>query len=154
MPGQDDGAIHLNHYLTYIGGFWDIKQFYAVTVSLHPTEHKLLTEKGLCPFKYLRFKLESLGYKGCIVSEYTKKKVPHVHGILTIPSFDLLMKITTKSGKFKYFMDTRMEVSNVIKPLTTKQSINGWSDYMLKCIPSLNVIEWMEKYQAQATSEY
>lgn len=126
--------------------YLDLIKMYAITVSLHPSEVKVLKDHGRDPFDYLRFKLDYLGYKGLIVSEYTKKKVEHIHGIVWKHGDIELKDILTKSGKYKYSIDDKISSSNCIKPLKCKQSISAWIKYIGKCYASPEIIDYMDKF--------
>lgn len=142
-PSQEDAIRHLLNAQSYLSQFYS--DYYAVTLTLKASEKKILRERGCDCFDYLAFKLKSLGYSGVVIGEYTKKKVEHVHGILKI-SKDILKPVLSKDGNFKFYIDERLDASNVIKVFKDNYNYQKWCEYMQKCLPSLEVIDWMEKY--------
>jgi len=160
LPGDESGRVFLSEkhddYTQKLE-----HQLLAVTLSLSPTEKKFLddnkaTKKQM--FEYLKYKLECLEYKGVIVGEFTEKKVPHVHGVLElrnpVQELEFMQEIVNKKGVHKYYIDNRMESSNVIKIIKNKAGLGAWFKYIAKTYPTPTVIDWLlgfSKSQGQAS---
>lgn len=139
----------LQKYFEFCDWSNDHYSFYAITLTLHPAELRVLKENKQDPFNYLHFKLDRRGYTGVIVSEFTKKRCAHVHGIVIIPK-TVIKELNHNHGKIskKYInsYDPHLGSSNVIKPLSSRRSLRPWIKYLGKCYASPTVIDYYNKF--------
>lgn len=120
-------------------------KMYAITLSLHPSEIKMLNEFGYDKFEYLFRKLKRLGYVGLVVSEFTKKKIEHIHGIVYNPNHELT-PIYGKRQNIKYYINDELFASNVFKYLNSSQGISAWGKYLGKCYLPPSIIDFINHY--------
>ncbi len=145
-PGHLKGTIILEDTKEFCMYHCDTLNFYAVTISLHPSESEFLKKHDKDKFLYFIYKLKSLGYVGVCIGEYTKKGEPHIHGIMLVKDVVSHEPIRSRKGIIKYYVDTKLFSSNVIKPINASRAVDGWLKYMTKNFMSPNVLEWLDGY--------
>lgn len=121
--------------------------FWALTYSLKPSEWNWLKKTGRTldeTLGYLHSLLKIDKFKGVFVVEYTKKGVPHLHGIvLDICKEHLEQKYHKKGKKFDvYYINNTINRSHVLKPIRNKKAYNGWVDYMIKDYTPLSILQY------------
>lgn len=139
-------------YLDYIFGATPYKM-YAVTVTLIPSEwEELKQHPDDVQMEYINFKMSKYYRSYIFISELTKKKVLHFHGIVE----DLDQNIESNSICYKkwknkkteiHYEDQRMNNQNYIKKIFSRRQLGAWINYMRKNMQPHEILDYFYSEQ-------
>lgn len=124
--------------------------FWALTYTLKPSEWQWIYKNKRTmdeTLGYFRSLLKELKIKGVFVVEYTKKGVPHLHGICIDfhKKLELDQQCLKRGKKFDvYYTIKGLHRSHKLKPIKSKRAYNGWVDYMIKECTPLSILSYFK----------
>lgn len=138
------------YYHDLLGGCPNTNLF-AVTFTLLPAEWQVIKDMShINQIDYISFVLNKFYKDYVFITELTKKKVLHLHGIVAEHT-DLPEEYRVLSNSKKYydkknkevrFRDNRYPNQNVIKKLHSTRQITGWFNYMKKEMTPYSILEF------------
>lgn len=140
--------ILLNNWIQFLDYTKDIPTKYAVTFTLIPAEwEELKSHPQEIQLDYLTQKLSQYYSNFIFISELTKKKVVHLHGVVcdfqNVLEKELIKYTINKNRKFDVrYKDQRYANKNVIKKLYTTKQVNAWIKYMKKEMQPISILQY------------
>lgn len=142
LPSDNTFRLELDEYVNYyITG----KPRYAITYTMAPDVWRQTFKKDIDEVRnYFSYTLSKLGYNGLGVIEYTKARVPHLHGMCTMDNevtlTDKVMR--RKTGFYKYYLDPRIDVIHLIDKIKSEQQLKQVARYITKSLQPLSVMDY------------
>lgn len=102
-------------------------KLYALTLTISPAEYKALIKQKYKELEIFQAKLKVLGIGGSFVREYTKKGVPHLHGIIKFPVVEDIIQ-----EDISQYIRNKWGYMICLKNIPDITDLSGWIEYMTK----------------------
>lgn len=127
-------AIVSKAFKDYFREYFMDRNFYAITLTVSPKEHRVLKKNNVDPNTYFMIKLVDLKLGGIYVSEYTKKGIKHLHGIISVHK-------ECAPGTAELY--NKWQASCCLKFIKDVDQFNKWVLYCTKDCFSPDILKWM-----------
>lgn len=128
-----------NYRKTYFPKFSDDKvKVLAVTLTISPRELVILKQNKINQAKYLETKLSAIGIPGIWITEETKHKVKHLHGVLVCHNKEESVLLSTD------ILYQHWKASCDVQYIKDYSNYSKWVDYCCKNTITPEIDTWIK----------